>query len=146
MISVHLAPSITDQVNLSSLALPNLGPLSLSAGGTVNVTIGGSANINFGYDLTNPEAFLLGSTNFGLTAQVSAPSLNLSGTIGGVSVTSTDASITLADAAGTGPATVDIRASSDPAAWIPFSQISPTAFNSMSTVILMRHSLWRRPH
>ena len=73
-VMLDLKPTYSKSINLSSLNLGGgLGPLNISGGGSVNVTIGGNAEIDFGYDITNPGVFLLSSTNFGLTAQISAP-------------------------------------------------------------------------
>jgi len=129
-IGVTLQPSFSQAVPLSSLALTGLGPLTFSGNGTVTATIGGTANINLGYDLTTSTPFLLGSTNFALTAQIAGTNLTFSGDIGSVGVsigtTANPASIALTNASGTAgtAATVAITTNQAATAWIPFSNVA----------------------
>ena len=138
-IGLTLNPSYSQAVQLSSLALPSLGPLTFSGTGSVMVNIGGTANLNFGYDLTTNTPFLLGSTSFALTAKIASSNLTLSGDIGSVAIgignSSNPASITLTDAAGdaNSAASVSIRTTASPTAWIPLSQITASTFQSSTT-------------
>src|SRR5579884_4084888 len=115
VVDVHLAPSFTQNLSLSSLALPNLGPLSVTGTGTVAVTIGGTLDLNFGYDLATNTPFLLDSSNAALTAQINSQALSIGGNLGGVALVIGNtgapydpATLTLQNSAGTGPASVKI--------------------------------------
>jgi Ca2+-binding RTX toxin-like protein len=126
-VMLDLQPSFTKSINIGSLGLGgSLGPLTVSSGGTINVTVGGNAEIDFGYDLTNPGVFLLGSTQFGLTASINATNLSFSASIG---VSVGPATITLTNGAGTGPAAVAITTvPPGPGNQIPVTELSTSDF------------------
>ena len=147
-IAISLSPSnYAQSVPLSSLNLSGLGPLTISGSGAVTVTVGGSANINFGYDLTTSTPFLLGSTNFGLMAQIASSNLTLSADIGSVGVSignsSHPASISLTNAASTpnSAASISVTTTVGSNAWIPFSQLTAGTFQLNSTGGLLSATL-----
>src|SRR5579883_1848298 len=115
VVDLHLAPSLTKNLSLSSLALPNLGPLSVTGTGTVAITMGGTLDLNFGYDLATNTPFLLDSTQAALTAKINSQNLSIGANLGGVALvigntgTPNDpATITLENGAGTGPASIKV--------------------------------------
>ncbi len=143
-LKLSLQPSITNMpVHLdSAVALGNgLGSLTLASGNMVNLTIGGKAELDFGYDLPSQVAFLLGSTNFALTAQIAAPSLNLTGNIGAVAITSNPASITLANGNNTGPAQVNITMFGGSNTEFPFAQLVTSNFQTAQINGLLKANL-----